>query len=372
MNKLLFPKGLFPEKLLRGTVDYILNTQLPDGNIPWFQDGKTDPWDHTEAAMGLAIGGETEAAEHAYHWLCDRQLADGSWWANYQGNTPIETQQRETNFIAYAATGIWHQYLITGDKGFLLRFFPMVKKAIAFVLKYQTGSGEIYWAVDRCGHPCRDALITGCCSIYKSLECAINIAAELNEPTEHWKHARDRLGNTLRNRPENFDRTWESKARYSMDWFYPVLTGVFTGKVAKAHIDEKWSLFVENNLGCRCVCDEPWVTVAESCELTMALLAAGDHPRAVALYSWLHRFLDKDGGYWTGYVFPDRAIWPVEKTTWTAGAILLAADALTEHTAACRLFIDSRPTEAQRLEAAGDDLQAPEYTQGINCRQRLK
>ena len=31
-------------------------------------------------------------------------------------------------------------------------------------------------------------------------------------------------------------------------------------------------------------------------------------------------------------------LWPDEKPTWTAGAILLAADALTEHTAASGLF----------------------------------
>jgi hypothetical protein len=31
-------------------------------------------------------------------------------------------------------------------------------------------------------------------------------------------------------------------------------------------------------------------------------------------------------------------MWPDEKPTWTAGAILLAADALTEYTAASTLF----------------------------------
>jgi hypothetical protein len=51
--------------------------------------------------------------------------------------------------------------------------------------------------------------------------------------------------------------------------------------------------------------------------------------------------MDEDGGYWTGYNFRDDVIWPREKTTWTTGAILLAADALTEHTGAARLFIQS-------------------------------
>ena len=85
--------------------------------------------------------------------------------------------------------------------------------------------------------------------------------------------------------------------------------------------------FVEPGLGCRCVVEEPWVTVAESCELVMALLAAGDHARAVELYSWLHQWRSADGSYWTGWQMVEELLWPDEKPTWTAGAILLAADA---------------------------------------------
>jgi hypothetical protein len=110
------------------------------------------------------------------------------------------------------------------------------------------------------------------------------------------------------------------------------------GRAAQDRIESRWQIFVENNIGCRCVSDEPWVTVAESCELTLALLAAGEHAKALSLFSWLHQFMDEDGGYWTGYNFRDKVIWPREKTTWTAGVILLAADALSEHTAAATLF----------------------------------
>ena len=56
-------------------------------------------------------------------------------------------------------------------------------------------------------------------------------------------------------------------------------------------------------LGCRCVSDEPWVTIAESCELTIALIAAGDFSKASELFSWLHRWRLKDGSYWTGINF---------------------------------------------------------------------
>lgn len=341
MKNLLLTKGFFPESLLRPTVNYILQTQLPDGCIPWFTNGKADPWDHIEAAMGLVIGGEYEAAERAYAWLAEQQLPDGSWWANYLDTAPVDKNHRETNFIAYIATGVWHYYLITEDTTFLTRYFPAVKKAINFVLSHQAPTGEIYWAVAEDGNAKKDALITACSSIYKSLECAILIAETLGENANQWRKARQRLGNTLRHHPECFDRTWEPKTRFSMDWFYPILTGVVTGKAAQQRIDSKWQLFVENNVGCRCVSDEPWVTVAESCELTLALLAAGEHAKAVSLFSWLHQFMDEDGGYWTGFNFRDQVIWPREKTTWTTGAILLAADALTEHTAASRLFLES-------------------------------
>ncbi len=338
MSGLFFSKGLFPEVLLRPTVEYILNAQNSDGSIPWFTGGKTDPWDHTEAAMGLAIGGEFTASENAYYWLAEQQLDDGSWWAHYEGSRPIPSDRRETNFVAYVATGVWHYYLITEDKGFLKCFYPMVEKAMEFTLRYQSDTGEIYWAVNNDGSSRKDALVTACSSIFKSMECAINIATILDIERLDWVIARQRLQNTLHYHPEGFDRTWDSKARYSMDWFYPIMTGVITGYEAKKHIDNRWEEFVEIGLGFRCVSDEPWVTVAESCELTMALLASGEHARAVNVYSWLHQFLDKDGGYWTGYVFPDKALWPEEKTTWTAGAILLAADALTEHTGASQLF----------------------------------
>ena len=338
MSGLYLSRGLFPSEFLRPTVQFILDTQQPSGEIPWFEGGYADPWDHVEAAMGLSIGGEFDAARRAYEWLYGMQLVDGSWWASYRGESVDNSERRETNFVAYIAAGVWHHYLISEDRDFLRAMWPMVDKAIGFVLALQTEHGEIHWSVDGEGKPKEDALITGCSSIYKSLECAHNIAFTLGEERPHWLLARDRLGHALRHKPERFDRTWESKARYSMDWFYPVLTGVLPQKEARLRIAARWDEFVEDGLGCRCVSDEPWVTVAESCELVMALLAAGDHARAVEVYSWLHQWRLKDGSYWTGYQMVEDLLWPDEKPTWTAGAILLAADALTEHTAAARLF----------------------------------
>lgn len=362
MEGLLLGKGLYPQKLLEQTAEYILSVQKPSGEIPWFTGGITDPWDHTEAAMGLSIAGKYDAAEQAYQWLADEQLEDGSWWANYKDGKPVAEGKRETNFIAYIATGVWHHYMITQDKAFVERIFPTVKRAMDFIVSMQAETGEIYWAVDAEGNILEDALVTACSSVYKSLECAVLLANVIGDAAlaGRWNACYEKLGYTLKHRPERFDRTWESKARYSMDWFYPILAGVYSDSEARARLRSRWDKFVEADMGCRCVSDEPWVTVAESCELTMALLAAGEHGKAVKLYSWLHQWRDEnDGAYWTGWQFVENIVWPEEKTTWTSGAIMLAADALTEHTPASRLFLESQMTNAL-LEEHEEEIEAEE------------
>lgn len=123
-----------------------------------------------------------------------------------------------------------------------------------------------------------------------------------------------------------------------MDWFYPILTGVIRETEATTRLDARWSDFVEPNLGCRCVVEEPWVTVAETCELIIACAGIGQRDRGLQLFEALQRFQLEDGSWWTGYVFKDDVHWPDERPSWTAGAVLLAADALFELTPAHALF----------------------------------
>ena len=66
------------------------------------------------------------------------------------------------------------------------------------MLSLQSAHGEIDWAVDGKGKPKGDALVTGCSSIYKSLECAHNVAYTLGEDRRHWLTGRERLGKDLR------------------------------------------------------------------------------------------------------------------------------------------------------------------------------
>jgi hypothetical protein len=84
--------------------------------------------------------------------------------------------------FGYIATGVWHHYVIYRDMRWLRQMWPVVRKAIDFVCNLQSRHGEIYWAQDHNGVS-RDALLTGCSSLYKSLECAALIAARLGTTT---------------------------------------------------------------------------------------------------------------------------------------------------------------------------------------------
>ena len=123
-----------------------------------------------------------------------------------------------------------------------------------------------------------------------------------------------------------------------MDWYYPVLCGVYDKEKSLLQIKSKWSEFVIQGKGCKCVVEEPWVTVAESSELVAALVRIGQISEAKDLFNSLHQWKDDDGLYWTGYVYTDKKFWPVEKPTWTAGAVLLAADAIYKFTPGSELF----------------------------------
>lgn len=335
--------GLLPG-LLRASADYIESVQGAGGEIAWFDGGAVDPWDHVEAAMGLSIAGYWLQAERAYDWLARLQLPDGGWWAAYEGEQIIDASRRESNFVAYIATGVWHHYRVTSNTAFLARLWPAVEAALDSVCALQREHGEIPWAVDAAGRAAAEALLTGCSSIYKSLECGLNMAAALHRHKPGWRLARARLGEALRRHPERFD---QSKRRYSMDWFYPVLCGAVTGGGARTRLAARWREFVVPGLGCRCVSDRHWVTVAESCELVIALVAAGQRGLAHRLFGWLHELQDENGVYWTGYAFAEEVLWPLERPTWTAGVALLAADALYGLTPAAGVFTSGAHTPGE-------------------------
>ncbi|URM91560.1 prenyltransferase [Streptomyces sp. MRC013] len=319
------------------TVAGILAVQHDSGAIPWFRGHHLDPWDHTEAAMALDAAGEHDAAARAYDWLARHQNADGSWYAAYHdGDAGRPTNlARETNFCAYAAVGVWHHYLATGDEAFLDRMWPAVRAAVGFVLALQQPGGQIGWKREADGTPVTDALLTGSSSIHHALRCALAVAEHREEPQPDWELAAGALAHAVARHPERF----LDKSCYSMDWYYPVLGGAVTGAAAKERIESRWDEFVVPGLGVRCVAPNPWVTGGESCELALTLWAMGESDRAVDVLRSIGHLRAEGGLYWTGYVFEgDRAVWPAELTTWTAGSLLLAVAALGGDEATAAVF----------------------------------
>jgi hypothetical protein len=257
----------------------IAAVQLPSGEIPWHTGGKTDPWDHVESAIGLSIGGYIEEARRAFEWLAENQLEDGSWYSSYLNGNP-EDMTRESNQSSYIAVGVFHHYLITQDRPYLEYIWPTVSAGVDYAVNLQGPGGEIYWARNPRGAVDPMSLLTGSSSVYMSLKCALVLAFLLGESRPAWQVALKRLQEAICYRGYLFNR---AKSRYSMDWFYPVLSGAMNGGEAKKRIDRFWNKFVVEGLGVRCVSDNPWITMAETSELVLSLAAmrrrtGRDHP----------------------------------------------------------------------------------------------
>lgn len=334
MNLNAFKKQADSVVDIAAIAELIARTQREDGEIPWNPGAKTDPWDHIEAAMGLAIGGYFSRARQAYQWLAEMQLGDGSWYSSYVNGIP-EDRTRESNMSSYLAVGLLQYYLITGDASFLKTMWPTLCGGISFALSLQTPNGEIFWAISPEKKVDKMALLTGASSIFMSLKCALYIANILGHSKPEWQSALINLGNAIKNKTYLFNMT---KSRFSMDWFYPILSGCISEDGAQKRIDTGWKKFVIRGQGVRCVSDEPWVTIAETSELSLTLAAMGNIDLSRIVFNWICDRKFEDGSYWCGFTYPDIIIWPEEKITWSNAVVLMAADAIYQLTPANHLF----------------------------------
>ena len=314
------------------TARSIAAAQEASGAIRW-PDGHVDVWDHIECAMALSAAGLRRPARQAYEWLRRSQRADGSWPRKFVGGICVDAAA-ESNHAAYVAVGVWHELQVTGDHGFAVSMWPTVRRAIEWVLGMQAPGGEIAWERDAQGVTADFALLTGCSSIHQSLRCAVALAEHVGVAQPDWELAADQLAHAIACHPESF----ADKSQFSMDWYYPVLGGAVRGAAAAARLASGWETFVVPGLGVRCVSDQPWVTGAESCELVLALDAAGQREAAASLFADIQHLRHNDGSYWTGWQFADLAHFPRERSAWTAAAVILAADALSGATGGAGVF----------------------------------
>ena len=316
------------------TARAIAAAQLPEGEIPW-PDGHVDPWDHVECAMALSACGLSREARLAYEWLAAAQREDGSWPRTVAGGA-VTDPAGESHHAAYVAVGVWHELLVTGDVGFAMRMWPVVWKAIEWVLGLQVPRGEVAWERDAAGQPGQFALLSGCASILQGLRCAIALAELAHDPQPEWELAAGQLAHVIACHPEAF----ADKSRFAMDWYYPVLGGALRDGLAAARLSSGWDTFVVPGLGVRCVSDEPWVTVAETCELVMSLEACGQPTLARTMFDTVAQLRHSDGSYWTGWQYANQQHFPDERSSWTSAAVILAADALTGFSAGAGIFRD--------------------------------
>jgi hypothetical protein len=313
---------------VRATVRAIAAEQGRDGALPWFRGGQLDPWDSVEAAMALDVGGEHARAVAAYRWLARRQRPDGSWAAEYRDGAETSPAV-ESNHAGYLAVGAWHSWLATRDEALVAELWPVVRRGLDLVVRMQLDSGAVGWALRPDGTPDDTALLTGNASLFQALRCGIALAGLTGEPQPDWELAVTGLGTALRTDPGAFaDRSRSSMA------------GAVTGEAARARLAADWDRFVVPGLGTRCVADHPWVTGAETCELALALVVAGQPEAAREQVAAMQHLRHDDGSYWTGLVYADDARWPVERPTWTAAAVVLAVDALAGAGPASGLFAD--------------------------------
>jgi hypothetical protein len=320
------------------TAQSIAASQRASGAIPW-PDGHVDPWDHVECAMALSACGLAVPARLAYQWLRDTQRPDGSWPRTTGGPAAtapdeIADHAAESHHAAYVAVGIWHEYLITGDCTFTERMWPTVLAAIEWTLALQAPRGEVAWERDVAGRPGGFALLSGNASILQGLRCALSLAELAGQPQPDWELAAVQLGHAITMHPEAF----ADKSRFAMDWYYPVLGGALHGTGAARRLSRSWGTFVVPGLGVRCVSDEPWVTVAETAELVLALDACGQRERALEVFATVGRQRHADGSYWTGWQYVNEEHFPAERSSWTAAAVVLAADALNGFSNGAAIF----------------------------------
>ncbi len=326
--------GLLSAEQVATSADYLAGLQRPNGQLPWFDGGHCDPWNHVEVAMALTVTGHHDGARAAYRWLAATQLGDGSWFNYYRGDD-VTDARLDTNVCAYVAAGLCHYLLATDDVDFVAEHFGVVERAIDFVLRWQLDDGTIRWSIDAAGRPEAYALLTGSSSIYHSLRCAITLGERLGSDHPAWVRAAERLGHAVAHHPGAF----APKNEFAMDWYYPVLSGALTGERAAARIDQGRERHVMEGLGVRCVSTNDWVTAAETAECALALDAIGATNRALELFALTSAHRRADGAYWTGLAYPGAATFPHrEVTTYTAAAVLLAADALTSRTGAAGLL----------------------------------
>ena len=337
-KKFKLHKDFLRKEIFKINGAYIKSIQYKSGAIPSNEDGTHDPWDHIESIMGLNIYKDIEASKSAFNWLTHHQNSDGSWYAKYYKTDAIE-KNKPTHFSPYIAVAALHFFRIFKDVNFLQSIWSSIELAVNFSVELQQDNGTIPWSIDNNSRIENDYLLTGCSSILKSIECGIALSKILNETEniEKWKKAHLLLSNAIQEPDGKFDLIKDRK-RFSMDWYYPILSGCLKQDEKSHYINKIFKDFYLDGIGIKCVIEEPWVTVAETSEFILALMCAGYDDEAKRLLLDVLNISDEEGIPFMGWQYEQNIFWPEEKPSWTAAALMLSADCVFDYSDASDLF----------------------------------
>ncbi len=322
--------------------EYVLKSQNDNGTIPSNADGSFDPWDFIESITAINFIGDMEKSEKAFLWLKSNQNKDGSWYAKYSNDGSVLEKNKPTHFSPYISIGLLHYYKIFSNKEFLKILWPTLEKAINFSLSFQIKNGTIPWSIDHSGNIERDYLLTGSSSILKGIDCAIAIGKILGyKNQDKWINSYKLLSKAIR-KPFGLFDLQKDRSNFSMDSYYPVLSGCLSSNEIEKHIKNTLDNFYDEGLGIRCVQEEPWITVAETNEFIIALVMAKNKKLAKKIFTESLRISDEKNIPYMGWQHSENIFWPDERPTWTSAAVLLAADTIFEFTKGFNLFLENQ------------------------------
>ena len=322
--------GVLSAEQVAETAASIAAMQEPCGAVPWTVGEHVDIWNHVEAAMAMLVGGQVEAAERAYAWMPDdaarrRLVAD---------------EDRRRRGRGRARRG-QHVGLPRGRALAPLAGAPRHRLRRSATGR-RCGPGSTGWSPSRSPFggirwtPTEDfCLLAGSSSIYQSLRAGVALADLLDDPQPEWELAGGRLGHAVREHRDLF----ADKSTYSMDWYYPVLGGAVRGRAAFELLDaavgrlrrarprhplrrhqpvghRRRDLRARDGAGHAGRPPPGAARCSPTCS-TCAARTASTGPAGST----------RDGR--TDGV-PRDVHWPVEHTTYTAAAVILAVDALGE------------------------------------------
>ena len=124
-----------------------------------------------------------------------------------------------------------------------------------------------------------------------------------------------------------------------MDSYYPILSGCLNEKEIKSYIDKTLSDFYVDGIGIKCVKEEPWITVAETSEFIISLVIQGNVKKSKELLLDVINISDENKIPYMGWQYEENIFWPNEKPSWTAAALIIAADSVLNFTDASDLFL---------------------------------